>query len=43
MVKSSKGEDARGPEVQRSVLPIPDRPYLGVRPLNAKDPSAIAN
>lgn len=27
-------------EIQRSILPIPDRPYLGVRPFNAKDPSA---
>ena len=24
----------------RTVLPIPDKPYLGVRPLNAKDPAA---
>lgn len=26
--------------IQREVLPIPDRVYTGVRPLNAKDPSA---
>jgi arylsulfatase len=26
--------------IQRSILPIPDRPYLGVRPFNAKDPAA---
>ena len=26
--------------IQRTVLPIPDRPYLGVRPLEARDPAA---
>ena len=27
-------------EVQRDVLPIPDRPYEGELPLDAKDPDA---
>jgi hypothetical protein len=27
-------------EIPRSVLPIPDRPYEGELPLDAKDPSA---
>ena len=35
-----KSEPAPEQDVQRSVLPVPDRTYLGVRPLNAKDPSA---
>ena len=33
---SKKNEDT----IQRQVLPIPDQPYLGVRPLSAADPAA---
>src|SRR5215510_8327793 len=36
-------EDSRNSlnsKIKREVLPIPDRQYLGVRPFNAKDPSA---
>ena len=28
------------PEPQREVLPIPDQPYQGTPPLDAKDPEA---
>jgi arylsulfatase A-like enzyme len=40
MAKEKKREASVTREPQRAVLPIPDRPYLGVRPLNAKDPAA---
>jgi arylsulfatase len=33
-------ESVQKPDIQRAILPIPDRQYLGVRPLNAKDSAA---
>ena len=42
-ILSNGTEDSRNSlnsKIKREVLPIPDRQYLGVRPFNAKDPSA---